>query len=398
MRSDRVARVVDFIEDQSFGLVLVMDFVEGELLGNVLAKRKLGIEEAVDLGVDIVTALADLHHVKVVHRDLKPDNIILEPLRGDRVRAVIVDLGLGRLDVDLSAEDAISGITQVDMAIGTLPYMAPEQVLSSRTATGVADLYAAGAILFRAVSGKHVFGDVDDVVAARRKIAGEAPPLDVKRVDRVAKGLAAVVARALRREPEKRYATAEEMLADLTALQDLARAMSLDLDAATELAPSSLIHTSVRPEAPTSLPSIMDDIADEPSEATRLMPRAAPGHAFFDEETQLAEVSTKLAPPSVRLAEGRPLPDLSGVTVPPSELKALAAALEATTPATRAPVAADPPEKSAVAPKPAPRPVPLAVVERAPRTISLRAAGVGLVAALAVGVVLGFEAYRLLGP
>jgi eukaryotic-like serine/threonine-protein kinase len=371
MRSDRVSRVVDFIEDRAFGLVLVMDFVDGELLGHVLSSRRLGVEEAIDLGVDIVTALSDLHHVKVVHRDLKPDNIILEPLRGGRARAVIVDLGLGRIEVDI--EDPTSGITHVDMAIGTLPYMAPEQIMSSRTVTGVADLYAVGAILFRAVSGRQVFGEADDVAAARRKIAGEAPPLDLQRMDRVAKGFAAVVARALRRLPEQRYASAEEMLADLTALQDLARAMSFDLDAATEVAPSSLI------QATTST-------SDGPSEPTQLMARPSLGHAFFDEATQLAESATelappsvKLSPPSVRVSQGGPLPDLS-----------------------RNSTAAPPPP--VVAPAPAPVALPVAVPAVAappvatPWTISLRTAVVGLVAALAVGAALGFEAHRLVGP
>ncbi len=250
LRSDRVARVVDFIEDRQVGLCLVMDYVEGELLGDVLLARRLGIEEALDVGVDIVSALCDLHRARVVHRDLKPDNIILEPLPGGGGRAVIVDLGVSRLDAGPSSEEMTS-ITQVDTAVGTLPYMAPEQLLSSSTATASADVYAVGAILFRAVSGDQVFGD-DDGLAARRKLSGEAPPLSLRRVDRLATGLTAVVARALRRHPEERFSSAEAMLRELTALQDLARATALDLDANTEeaLPPSALALARARRPRP----------------------------------------------------------------------------------------------------------------------------------------------------
>ena len=232
LRSDRVARVLDFIEDDPLGLVLVMDFVEGELLGSVLASRRLDVDEAVELGIDIAGALCDLHRAKVVHRDLKPDNIILEPRPDGRLRAVIVDLGVSRLDTE-PTDESVTSITQVDCAVGTLPYMAPEQLLSSSTATGAADLYAVGAILYRAVSGETVFGDADDALAARRKLMSEAPALRVARIDRVALGFAAVVARALKRQPEDRFESAEEMRGQLTELRDVARALAFDLDAAT---------------------------------------------------------------------------------------------------------------------------------------------------------------------
>ncbi len=243
MRSDRVARVVDFVEDPEVGLVLVMDFVDGEPLGLVLEKRSFGVEEALDLGVDIMAAVCDLHRAKIVHRDLKPENIILEPRGGDgRRRAVIVDFGVSRVQHSVSSvDDSLTGITSADMAVGTIPYMAPEQILSSRDATGSADLYAVGAILFRAVSGGHVFGEVDDVDYLKQKLTGPAPPLPLGRVDPVARGIAAIVGRALERRPEERYTSAEAMLRDLSELQELARATAMDLDAPTEEAPPRLL-------------------------------------------------------------------------------------------------------------------------------------------------------------
>ena len=77
----------------------------------------------VRLGVDIVTALCDLHRAKVVHRDLKPDNIILEPIAGGRRRAVIVDLGVGRLDADASGDEPVTSLTDVPLALGAHEYV-----------------------------------------------------------------------------------------------------------------------------------------------------------------------------------------------------------------------------------------------------------------------------------
>ena len=72
VRSEHVARVVDFITDDIHGLVLVLEFIDGESLARVLNERSLSVEEAIDLGVDLCRGLCDLHRARIVHRDLKP--------------------------------------------------------------------------------------------------------------------------------------------------------------------------------------------------------------------------------------------------------------------------------------------------------------------------------------
>jgi serine/threonine-protein kinase len=250
IRSEYVARVLDFIHDESFGLVIVMEFIEGDSLARVLSQRRLTVEESVDLGADVASALCDLHRAHVVHRDLKPGNIILQPLPNGRKRAVVVDFGVSRMVSAGQDEDTITGITRANMAVGTVEYMAPEQILNSRDVTGGSDCYALGAIIYRALTAQHVYGDVYESELAHTKLTQDAPALETGRQDRVARGLSAVVARALRRRPTERYSNAEAMLAELTSLRDLARV------AAVEMADSTTTTLDASPgiahDAPTS--------------------------------------------------------------------------------------------------------------------------------------------------
>ena len=261
IRSDHVARVVDFVADDVYGLVLVMELVEGEPLNRVLQEKMLTVEETIDLGVDIASALCDLHHAHIVHRDLKPGNIILQTLQGGRSRAVVVDFGVSRLTAgsEPDGEDEVTGITRADMAVGTIEYMAPEQILNSRAVTSTSDIYATGAILFRAVAGRHVFGNIaSDAELAQKKLMTEAPLLTLQRDDKLALGLIDVVTRSLRRKPVDRYQSAEDLLKELLPLRDLARAVTAQVDIEKTVGQSAPMRASMAslPElAPSSAPS-----------------------------------------------------------------------------------------------------------------------------------------------
>ena len=255
IRSDHVARVVDFVADDVYGLVLVMELVEGDALNRVLQEKMLTVEETIELGCDIASALCDLHHAHIVHRDLKPGNIILQPQQGDRYRAVVVDFGVSRLmsGAEEDEDDEVTGITRADMAVGTIEYMAPEQILNSRAVTSVSDIYATGAILFRAVAGRHTFGNIaSDAELAQKKLMTEAPALTLERKDKLAEGLIRVVTKALRRKPVDRFQSAEDLLKELLPLRDLARVVTAQLDVDTTIDTSSTIPRSVSP-TPTAI-------------------------------------------------------------------------------------------------------------------------------------------------
>jgi len=220
IKSQYVARVVDFLSDDEHGLVLVLELVHGEALSEALRKGRLSVEQALDVAWDVLGGVADLHRQQIVHRDLKPGNVILTPSPSGRMHAVIVDFGMSRISgLDENGEE-ITALTRADIAVGTIEYMAPEQILNSRGVTSAADIYAVGAMLYRVVAGRHVFDGFDDrAVLARHKMINDPEPLMTGRDDALAKGFETLVMRMIRRLPAERYQRADDALADIATLR-----------------------------------------------------------------------------------------------------------------------------------------------------------------------------------
>lgn len=312
VESPHVAKVEDFIEDESFGLLLIMEFIEGPSLAHVLEDRSFSVEEALDLGVDVARALVDLHAAKIIHRDLKPGNIILRPAHGDRFQAVIVDFGISRLmsggAENEGAEQEVTGITRANIALGTVEYMAPEQILNSRDVTPVTDLYALGIILFRAVRGQHAFGNRRGEDLARAKLLEEAPALEIGRDDEIAEGLVRIVARALKKRPAQRFASAREMLAELEAVKSIADQVS-DLDDTTADGASTLVGRASLPEVQAASPQARASTPEAPRPAAGAP--ASSGPASGAARTGLPSTSGAQASPVGEAAAGATEPAAS---------------------------------------------------------------------------------------
>ncbi len=323
IRSDFVARVLDFAEDPKVGPVLVLDFIEGEALSDLLRRSTISVEDAIELGCDVVTGLCDLHRANIVHRDLKPSNIILEPRADGGRRAIIVDFGVSRFMKGSDADDELTNITRADMALGTLEYMAPEQMLDSRNVTGASDIYAVGAMLFRAVAGKHAFGNLADVELARNKLLNETPPLVTGRTDPVAKGYEDIIGKALRRKPADRYKRAVEFLGDLRMLRERAKVRAKEalrsmpelvddatMDTVTQILPMDIeLSASFQVERPAELKepsSISGGRASAPSQVAP--PSATVKSAGIAQAVQSAEVpaSSSAAPQQVPASSAAP--------------------------------------------------------------------------------------------
>jgi serine/threonine-protein kinase len=226
VRSRNVARMVDFVVDPNFGVVLVMELIDGELMSDLLSAGTLKAEETIDIGAQILDGVCDLHAAGIVHRDLKPNNIMLCTNSDGSRRVVIFDLGLSRLVREAGAQENTRSLTGSHVALGTLECMAPEQILNARDVTERSDLYSVGSILYRAMTGNYPFASEDERDLARRKLTVETPEIVVPDSDPIADGLRNVVTKATRRRPAQRYENAKQMRDELRTLQALVRSQA----------------------------------------------------------------------------------------------------------------------------------------------------------------------------
>jgi serine/threonine-protein kinase len=215
MESPHIAKMLDFLLAPPFGLVLVMEYIEGQLLSEYLKRAQMDVEQTILLGIDVLRGLVEMHAHGIIHRDIKPENIMLRPTENGRSMAVIFDFNLSRVKTGTGPGGKASSLTAMGSAIGTVPFMAPEQLLDARRVTEAADVYSAAAILYRAVSGATPFTGPGSF---REKLVMEAPTVQLGRKDPMATGLERVITRALRRKPAERYQDAEEMLSALEVL------------------------------------------------------------------------------------------------------------------------------------------------------------------------------------
>ena len=185
---------------------IAMDLVEGEPLTKAAAR--LDLPRRVALLAEVAEAVAHAHAKGVIHRDLKPDNILAPEGGNPRV----VDFGVARL-----LDDAAARQTRAGLVIGTLAYMSPEQARGDAEAVDTrSDVYSLGVIAYEVLCGRHPLGDEPGTFTeVVRRIIGEEPP-DPAAVSPDLRGdLALILRKALAKEPAQRYASASALAEDL---------------------------------------------------------------------------------------------------------------------------------------------------------------------------------------
>jgi len=209
--------------DEADGIqFLVMEYVEGQDLSRlVLDGGPLGRQEALELIRQTADALDHAHDQGVIHRDIKPQNLMLTPDEyGESAGHLkVLDLGIARLNSVSGSDDGMTRVTMTTTGaiVGTVDYMSPEQAINSRHADARSDIYSLGCTLYFLLTGKtlHAGETLMERLIAHRERPVPRLSDEMETADR---DLEAVFRRMVARDPEKRYQTMAELLADLDAM------------------------------------------------------------------------------------------------------------------------------------------------------------------------------------
>jgi eukaryotic-like serine/threonine-protein kinase len=182
---------------------IVFEYVEGETLKERIRRSgRLPITEAVAYAIEIARALGTAHARHIVHRDVKPQNVLID----EEGQAKVTDFGIARtLDEE--------GLTADGRVLGTTDYVSPEQALG-RGVTGQSDLYSLGVVLYEMLTGEVPFKGENQVAVAMKHVREQIPDVQHKRPE-VSAALASVVETATAKRVEDRYADDAELIADL---------------------------------------------------------------------------------------------------------------------------------------------------------------------------------------
>jgi len=207
-----IATIHDFDTQQDVDF-LVMEYIPGITLSKKLAAGPLPEKEVLRLGMQLGQGLAAAHEHGVVHRDLKPSNLQLT----EDGWLKILDFGLAKLRLPITESAATESLTGTQTMVGTLPYMAPEQLLGGEIDART-DIHAAGSVLYEMATGQRPFADVE-----RSQLIGailRRPPRSPAALNpRLSPELERIIGKCLEREPENRYQSAKELAIDLRRLE-----------------------------------------------------------------------------------------------------------------------------------------------------------------------------------
>ena len=206
LNHQNIVTVYDFGE-QDGNPYIVMEYLHGESLEKALRGSTLSLVDKLEIVRQVCEGLSYAHSKGVVHRDIKPANIMVQP--GGHIK--IVDFGIARLE-------SSSGHTQTGAVIGTFHYISPER-LKGQPSDGRADIWAAGIMLYQMITGVLPFPGED--ISALHKVVNEPYPPISAYLQSYPPALDDVLENALAKNPEDRYASAEEMASDLEAITEV---------------------------------------------------------------------------------------------------------------------------------------------------------------------------------
>ncbi len=202
-----IVSVYDFGDDERSWFI-VMEYVEGRNLRDVIrSEGPMHPSRAAELGAEVAAALAAAHAQGIIHRDVKPANVLIA---SDSGTVKVADFGIAR------AAGARQGLTMPGTVLGTATYLSPEQAQGAEVDFRT-DVYSLGMVLYEMLAGKPPFTGDSPVAVAYQQLSQTAPPPSTQNAD-VPPALDAIVMRAMAKKPDDRQATAEEIREELLAI------------------------------------------------------------------------------------------------------------------------------------------------------------------------------------
>ena len=217
--NEHIIDITDFGTTEDGRTFVVMEFLEGESLAECLAREtKLPEQRLLRIASQTSSALAAAHAKGIVHRDVKPENLFLLK-RKEQDFVKVVDFGISKSLRASSEEEDQPRLTQTGMVLGTPLYMSPEQARGDDELDQRVDIYALGVILYEASTGRVPFIG-NNYLSVISQVLNETPkpPRDLR--PELSEEFESIVLRAMAKNPNERYASAQEMLADITLLLD----------------------------------------------------------------------------------------------------------------------------------------------------------------------------------
>ena len=191
---------------------IVMELVEGEPLSAIIARGPLPEAEVYRIGRGVADALVEAHAKDIIHRDIKPDNIIVS-----RSKVKVLDFGIAkRVGVEpMTSQTPTAFVTQEGMIVGTVHYMSPEQALG-KPLDARTDIFSLGVVLYQAATGRQPFGG-ETITETITQIIRDTPPAPRTVNPSISAGLNSIIQRCLRKNRDERYASAADLAATLAA-------------------------------------------------------------------------------------------------------------------------------------------------------------------------------------
>jgi eukaryotic-like serine/threonine-protein kinase len=241
-----VAAVYEINQLDDGSWFMVMEFIRGVTLRKVIERGPVEPTRAVKIALQLATALNAAHDIGIVHRDVKPLNVMV--LDGPEERVQLIDFGLAKVPVEqfaLTDEHQRRSLTNAGVVLGTVAYMAPEASLGMRSVDRRADLYALGVILYEMLAGQHPFTATEpSALFAQHRSAVPLPIAERTPGVTVPPVLEAVVNRLLAKDPDERFPHARAAILALeAALQRMAE----------DAVPAKLDEAWLRPRLPRAV-------------------------------------------------------------------------------------------------------------------------------------------------